>query len=138
MPIRIKQEKYLDLNIRIVDNKENMTATAFRIIDYSFDIDNNINNTFIEFWIGRRFIGGICGMELHGEFFLDILLVNEKYRNQGYGTKLIEYSKNNYKKIVVESTPEATGFYKKCGFSKMKNQSSRIYANTKLMQYNGK
>lgn len=138
MPNKIKKEKYLDLNIRIVDNEENLTATAVRIIDYCFAIDNNINNTFIEFWIGRRFIGGICGMESHSEFFLDILLINEKYRNQGYGTKLIEYLKNKYKKIEVESTPEATDFYKKCGFFNTKSQSSRIYVNTKLMRYNGK
>lgn len=134
----IKRETYSDLSIRLVKNKENMTATAYKIISYYFSINGRFNDTFIEFWIGRRFIGGVIGLELHSDFFLDILLVNERYQNQGYGTKLIEYLKSKYKRIEVESTSEAIDFYKKCGFSKKKNQSNRIYVNTKLMHYDNK
>lgn len=138
MSNNIKRETYSDLSIRLVKNKDNMTATAYRIISYYFSISNRFNDTFIEFWIGRKFIGGICGMEMHDGIFVDILLVNEKYLNQGYGTKLIDYLKNKYRRIEVESTPEAIDFYKKCGFSRRKDQSNKVYVNTILMHYDSK
>ena len=65
-------------------------------------------------------MGGITYKKiLYGElFFVQILLltVDEKERNNGYGTNLMRYVMSSYNKIAVYSDYGAISFYQKLGF----------------------
>ena len=74
-----------------------------------------------EFWKGKKFIGTILGEEYEKYIYIDVLLVNDKYRGVGNGTYIIDYIKSSYKNIDVESTDEAFEFYKKMKFKKKRN-----------------
>ncbi len=67
-------------------------------------------------------IGGAIGYEQYNWYYLDLMYVNENYRDQGIGTKLLkqidEYVKaNNLSGIRTETWDfQAKGFYEKNGF----------------------
>ena len=53
------------------------------------------------------------------------IMIFDKYRNQGYGTKLVEYAKNELKKLGYNKaylwTDKAPKFYEKIGFTYVKD-----------------
>lgn len=55
---------------------------------------------------------------------LRIIVIDESYRNKGYGTKFLKFcekwlSQQNIKKLLVQSRPEAYQFYYKNGYIEM-------------------
>lgn len=67
--------------------------------------------------------------------YLETLVIDEKYRNKGYGAKLIKKMKNILKKksiITIEtdsfSFPKVICFYEKQGFKKIDIKNSKAYS----------
>lgn len=65
-------------------------------------------------------IGKACTCEYNGRpnAFLHSFVVKAKYRNQGYGTKILEYMLRKYKCSIlyIEKTNPAIRLYKRFGF----------------------
>ncbi len=88
---------------------ENINLSSFKQSNFlAFDKDN--------------LIGGAIGYELYNWYYLDLMYVDESYRNKGVGTRLLkqidEYViANNLSGIRTETWDfQAKGFYEKNGF----------------------
>lgn len=127
-----------EFRIKKIDDPDRFTKTCLRGIDKTFGYMGSglyEYNTYMEFWAGRKFIGGCWGDVCWDEIYIDHFFVSERHRNKGYGSKMMELLKGTYHHIMVESTPEAEEFYKKCGFKKRRCQDRRIYNDTINMHY---
>lgn len=81
--------------------------------------------TYFAFFIrddANKIVAGCNGDILYGQLYVSQLWVDEKIRNQGYGTKLMqsveEYAKKNACHFISVNTMdfEAKPFYEKLGF----------------------
>ncbi len=89
------------------------------------EIDNNIR-TMYAYILNGKYVAGVslCPAD-NKTVYLSYLVVNEEYRNQGIGTKMINYalktSKNDgYSYIILKvdnDNTEAEKLYKKLGFA---------------------
>ncbi len=79
-------------------------------------------NKTIHLKLGTQIIGGATGKIHFGKFYLDQIWVNEKYRNQGYGTKIhalaLEIARENgCKSICLQTLNEkAVKLYLRLGY----------------------
>lgn len=117
--------------------KDKLSLTSRKHIFNAFGCcDFEKYDTFIEFYDGRKFIGTmICKNDLDDEIYIDKFVINQKYRGKGFGIEAINRLKSKYRYISTESTIDALGFWRKCGFSKLRDQRNRIYTNTIDMHY---
>ncbi len=90
-----------------------------------FEVDNKIR-TMYAYILNDKYVAGISLSPMDNKtIYLSYLAVNEEYRNQGIGTKMIRFacqiSKNEgYSYVVLKvdnDNSEAEKLYKKLGFS---------------------
>jgi ribosomal protein S18 acetylase RimI-like enzyme len=84
--------------------------------------DNHVLLNIVEYDEKQNIIGGILGGTYWGWMHIDILWVDEKFRKQGLGTKLIHTAEAEAKKrgchhVHVDTMSwQAPEFYKKLGY----------------------
>ena len=90
--------------------------------------DHDSRYTYCGVLINNVQVGNIVLQERANDvLYIDDIFLYEKFRNKGYGTKIIKFliQELNPKAILLDSVPDAVEFYKKLGFrqiSKEKNQ----------------
>lgn len=123
-----------DFRVKITDLDWKTTKTFWKQYSKLWNRPYELSSydLFMEFWIGKIFIGGLYGQYLYDEkeIYVDRFFVNDKYRGQGYGKMMTDYLKKHYKYISMECTEDSLDFYKKCGFKKLKKQNNKIYSDT--------
>ena len=84
--------------------------------------DNHVLLNIVEYDENKNVIAGILGGTYWGWMHIDILWVDEKYRMQGLGSKLLEAAESEAKKRGCHSVHvdtmswQAPAFYKKHGY----------------------
>lgn len=58
---------------------------------------------------------------------IDGLMIDSKFRHQGYGSKVVEYIRNKYKKVYVRSILSAKGFWNKFGHTSIQNRDTGTF-----------
>jgi ribosomal protein S18 acetylase RimI-like enzyme len=85
----------------------------------------------------NEIVGGCNGLMYYGCLFIDQLWVDEQYRNQQYGFKLLQYAeelgkKNDCAFATLETMDwEALDFYKKYGYE-LEFERSGYLGNTRM------
>ncbi len=116
----IKFKKIIDTRLR----KNNMEKCSWFKDNISEDINISSvkNNNFLAF-DNDKLIGGAIGFVEYNWYFLDLLYIDEEYRNRNIGTNLIkEIEKFALKEHLTGVRMEtwnfqAKGFYEKNGYS---------------------
>ncbi|MBQ7038302.1 MAG: GNAT family N-acetyltransferase [Clostridia bacterium] len=91
------------------------TYEKFKAKARSFQKDSSVS--IYGFFDGESIIGVIATRENKETIEIIGISVDNKDRNAGLGTKLIDYIRGNTdKQIVAETDCDAVGFYKKYGF----------------------
>ena len=116
----IKFKKIINTRLR----KNNMEKCSWFKDNISEDINISSvkNNNFLEF-DNDKLIGGAIGFVEYNWYFLDLLYIDEEYRNRNIGTNLIkEIEKFALKEHLTGVRMEtwnfqAKGFYEKNGYS---------------------
>ena len=116
----IKFKKIINTRLR----KNNMEKCSWFKDNISEDINISsvINNNFLAF-DNDKLIGGAIGFVEYNWYFLDLLYIDEEYRNRNIGTNLIkEIEKFALKEHLTGVRMEtwnfqAKGFYEKNGYS---------------------
>ena len=69
-------------------------------------------------WLEGNIPVAICGFRVfHDKLEICHIAVDEKYRHEGIGSKMIFALQNKYKLVVEAETDDgAVNFYRKCGF----------------------
>ena len=110
--------KLLTLIPYIKDNKEQLKVIAY--------VNDLVLKHVDEFMIVYSFVKPI-GVYRIKDGELDTLYLEEKYRNKGYGRKIITKEKDRIQKIKVrKENKRAILFYKKNGYSKESLKSDYI------------
>lgn len=82
------------------------------------------------FWVkDNEIIGSVCIWYNYGNLISD-LIVNPKYRNQGIGTKILDYSVKHMGGTIIDvekSNKIAYNMYKKYGFKEYHKDNSKYY-----------
>ena len=99
--------KLLTLIPYIKDNSEQLKAIAYLVLKH---VD--------EFMVIYSFIKPI-GVYLIKDKELDTLYIEEKYRNKGYGSKILKKIKDQFIEVKVrKENKKAIEFYKRNGYTK--------------------
>lgn len=113
------------LKIEIEKDFEKIDKKADELLSLH-DIENGVEYNFKKFsFVAKeddREIGCVTGFSYYSEFTINNLIVLEKYRGQGVGTRLIEHVEkvfedkgfNNINLVTNEF--QAPKFYENCGF----------------------
>lgn len=113
------------LKIEIEKDFEKIDKKADELLSLH-DIENGVEYNFKKFsFVAKeddREIGYVTGFSYYSEFTINNLIVLEKYRGQGVGTRLIEHVEkvfedkgfNNINLVTNEF--QAPKFYENCGF----------------------
>ena len=114
----IKFKKIIDTRLR----KNNIEKCSWFKDNISEDISSVKNNNFLAF-DNDKLIGGAIGFVEFNWYFLDLLYIDEEYRNRNIGTNLIK----EIEKFALEEhltgvrmetwNFQAKGFYEKNGYS---------------------
>lgn len=115
----IEMKKIIHTNLR----KNNMSKCQWLKNNISENIDEPISKqyNFLAF-DDDKLVGGAIGFIEYNWYFLDLLCVDEKYRGQYIGTKLLKQieefaKKENLTGIRMETWDfQARGFYEKNGY----------------------
>jgi len=93
-----------------------------RFNDKKVGPDNHVLLNIVEYDENKKVIAGILGGTYWGWMHIDILWVDDKYRKQGIGSKLLEAAESEAKKRGCHSVHldtmswQAPEFYKKHGY----------------------
>ncbi len=111
-------EGYVRFNL----HKYNQKNCEYISKNSSYAHNNKINGDFI-IYDNDNVIGGVLGHIIYGWYHLTDFYINEKYRKQGFGSKVIENieqfaRKNNALGVKIDSWDfQAPKFYQKLGYS---------------------
>ena len=113
------------LKIEIEKDFEKIDKKADKLLSLH-DIENGVEYNFKRFsFVAKeddREIGYVTGFSYYSEVTINNLIVLEKYRGQGVGTRLIEHAEKHFKDKgfnninLVTNEFQAPKFYEKCGF----------------------
>ena len=111
------------MNFNPSDEEINFVNDALRQFnDQKVGPDNHVLLNIVEYDENKNVIAGILGETYWGWCHIDILWVDEKYRMQGLGSKLLEAAESEAKKRGCHSVHvdtmswQAPAFYKKHGY----------------------
>ena len=111
------------MNFNPSDEEINFVNDALRQFnDQKVGPDNHVLLNIVEYDENKTIIAGILGGTYWGWMHIDILWVDEKYRKQGLGSKLLEAAESEAKKRGCHSVHidtmswQAPEFYKKHGY----------------------
>lgn len=113
------------LKIEIEKDFEKIDKKADELLSLH-DIENGVEYNFKRFgFVAKeddREIGYVTGFSYYSEVTINNLIVLEKYRGQGVGTRLIEHAEKHFKDKgfnninLVTNEFQAPKFYENCGF----------------------
>lgn len=115
-----EKKNYVHTHLR--ENNRNKCKWLFDNVSPDVTEPDTIEINFLAF-DNEKVIGGACGYIEYNWYYLDLLWVDEKYRNQDVATNMLkqieEYSRSNkLSGMWVETWNfQARGFYEKMGFS---------------------
>jgi len=111
------------MNFNPSEEEINFVNNALRQFnDQKVGPDNHVLLNIVEYDENKNVIAGILGGTYWGWMHIDILWVDEKYRGQGIGSKLLEAAEVEAKKRGCHSVHvdtmswQAPEFYKKHGY----------------------
>ena len=113
--------------IREIEEKDYVLVNnLLKSFNYNLNKES-FNNDFLKVLVyEEEFIKGILVYQyIYGRIEIDYIIVDNKYRNLGIATKLLNYLEKKYKSIdnitleVRESNLNAISFYLKNGFKKV-------------------
>ena len=111
------------MNFNPSEEEINFVNDALRQFnDQKVGPDNHVLLNIIEYDENKNVIAGILGGTYWGWCHIDILWVDEKFRGQGLGSKLLEAAESEAKKRGCHSVHvdtmswQAPAFYKKHGY----------------------
>ena len=111
------------MNFNPSEEEINFVNNALRQFnDQKVGPDNHVLLNIVEYDENKNVIAGILGGTYWGWMHIDILWVDEKYRGQGLGSKLLEAAESEARKrgchfVHVDTMSwQAPGFYIKHGY----------------------
>ena len=111
------------MNFNPSEEEINFVNEALRKFnDKNVGPDNHVLLNIVEYDKDKNVIAGILGGTYWGWMHIDILWVNENYRKQGLGSKLLQAAESEAKKRGCHSVHvdtmswQAPDFYKKHGY----------------------
>ena len=112
-----------EMNFNPSEEEINFVNDALRQFnDQKVGPDNHVLLNIVEYDENKNVIAGILGGTYWGWMHIDILWVDEKFRGQGLGSKLLEAAEAEAKKCGCHSVHvdrmswQAPEFYKKHGY----------------------
>ncbi len=119
-------------DVKITEDFEKL-ATFFMENELEFSADEPVSTDMIESWEivkNGELVGGITLSKREGEFIIDGIAVDKKYRKKNVGTDLLDIAIDKIRELGGETlflVARAPGFFKKLGFKNVPRDEAPLF-----------